>query len=135
MLGKKQSANFKRKMVLWRADNKDLLRKGAFNALRVLGKRRITKPERELIELLDKSKIRHESQFLVNNKFLVDEYLPEVNTIIEADGSYWHSLPRIIKKDKAENAYLKKCGYKVIRIPEGEISNFVIAPLLISGKA
>lgn len=41
----------------------------------------------------------------------------------------YDSMDRIVKKDKAENAYLKKCGYKVIRLPEKDISNFSIASL------
>ena len=45
------------------------------------------------------------------------------------NGSYWHSLDRVMKKDKAENAYLKKCGYKVIRIPEKQVPNFSTSSL------
>ena len=58
-----------------------------------------------------------------NGKFLVDVYIPSLNLIIEADGDYWHSLDRVIKKDKAENAYLKKCGYNFLRLSEMEINN------------
>jgi len=29
----------------------------------------------------------------------------------------------ICKKDKAENAYLKKCGYELLRLPEEEINS------------
>lgn len=65
--------------------------------------------------------IVYETQKLINGKFLVDAYLPDHNIVIEVDGSYWHSLDRVVKKDKAENAYLKKCGYRVIRISEEEI--------------
>jgi very-short-patch-repair endonuclease len=52
-----------------------------------------------------------------------------LNLIIEVDGSYWHSLEKVKKKDKAENAYLQKCGYKVIRIPEEKVSDFSAASL------
>lgn len=62
-------------------------------------------------------------QYKVNNKFLVDAYIPSLNLIIEADGNYWHTLPKIINKDKAENAYLTKCGYKLLRLSEDEINN------------
>lgn len=55
--------------------------------------------------------------------FLVDAYIPKLNLIIEVDGEHWHSLQNIIKKDKAENAYLKKCGYKMLRIREYEIKD------------
>lgn len=64
-----------------------------------------------------------EKQKLINDKFLVDVYIPLTNTIIEVDGEYWHSLKRVVNKDKAENAYLKKCGYNLMRISEKEIKN------------
>ena len=64
-----------------------------------------------------------ERQYLVNGKFLVDAYIPSLNLIIEADGRYWHSLERVIKKDKAENAYLTKCGFDLVRLSEEEINN------------
>jgi very-short-patch-repair endonuclease len=41
----------------------------------------------------------------------------------------------VVKKDKAENAYLNKCGYKVVRIPEKEVSNFSVALFINELKA
>ena len=46
---------------------------------------------------------------------------PCLNLMIEADGKYWHNLEKVKKKDKAENAYLTKCGYKILRLSEKEI--------------
>jgi very-short-patch-repair endonuclease len=60
-------------------------------------------------------------QHPINNKFIVDAYIPDKNIVIECDGDYWHSLEKVIKRDKAKNAYLTKCGYKMLRIPEHEI--------------
>lgn len=73
--------------------------------------------------------IIYEKHYTVNGKFIVDAFLPDHNIVIEVDGSYWHNLDRVKKKDKAENAYLTKCGYKVIRIPEKEVSDFSVASL------
>ncbi len=64
-----------------------------------------------------------EKQKLINGKFLVDVYIPEFNLVIECDGKYWHSLERVVKKDKAENAYLTKCGYNLLRLSEDEINS------------
>ena len=64
-----------------------------------------------------------EKQKLINKKFIVDAYIPAFNLIIEADGSYWHSLTKIKYKDKSENAYLKKCGFNILRLNELEIKN------------
>lgn len=67
--------------------------------------------------------IYFERQKLINDRFLVDAYIPSLNLIIEVDGNYWHNLDRVKRKDKAENAYLKKCGYNLLRLSEKEISD------------
>lgn len=82
-----------------------------------------TSIEKKLYDELKKKRLLFEKQKLINGKFLVDAYIPSLNMIIEADGAYWHSLEKIIKKDKSENSYLKKCGYKLIRLSENEINN------------
>ena len=65
--------------------------------------------------------IDYEEQYLINNKFIVDAYIPGRNLVIEVDGDYWHSLEKTVKKDKAENAYLSKCGFNLLRLPEHTI--------------
>lgn len=92
---------------------------------------RTTKIEKIVYEYLENQKIQFEKQKLINNKFLVDAYIPKFNLIIECDGDYWHSLPNIIKKDKRKNAYLKKCGFKLIRISETSILNRSFVDLLL----
>ena len=64
-----------------------------------------------------------QQQALINGRFLVDAYVPALNLVIECDGEYWHSLERVRKKDKAENAYLTKCGYRVLRLSGSEIQS------------
>ena len=91
--------------------------------------RKPTSIETAVYNELKKAGIVFETQKVVGGKFIVDAYIPSLNLIIEVDGSYWHSLDRIKKKDKAENAYLAKCGYKVLRIPEKEVSQFSTALL------
>ncbi len=80
-----------------------------------------TSIEFKLYQELKNRGLLFETQKLINGKFIVDAYIPSLNLIIEADGNYWHNLERVQKKDKAENAYLKKCGYKLLRLPEHEI--------------
>jgi len=82
-----------------------------------------TSIEKKVYNELKAQGVLFERQKLINGKFLVDAYIPSLNLIIEADGDYWHSLPRVMKKDKAENAYLKKCGYNLLRLPEHEIND------------
>lgn len=80
-----------------------------------------TNIEKLVYDFLILKGIVFEKQYEVNGRFIVDVYIPSLNTIIEADGKYWHSLPHVVKKDNAENAYLKKCGFNVIRLAEEEI--------------
>lgn len=83
-----------------------------------------TKPEIKMKELLDSLKIKHFSQHPLHERFVVDEWLPDYNTVVEVDGIYWHNLPKQIKRDCARNAYLTKCGHRVIRVWENHISSF-----------
>lgn len=82
-----------------------------------------TNIEKIVYDYLEKKGIVFEKQKLINKRFLVDAYIPSLNLIIEADGEYWHNLDKIKRKDKAENAYLKKCGFDLIRLKESAIMN------------
>ena len=82
-----------------------------------------TSIEKKVYEELRLRRLLFETQKIVNGKFLVDAYIPSLNLIIECDGDYWHSLERVKKKDKAENAYLIKCGFNLLRLSETEINN------------
>jgi len=42
--------------------------------------------------------------------------------IIECDGKYWHNREDMKKRDKAKNAYAKKCGFSMLRLTEEEIN-------------
>lgn len=102
--------------------DRNALRRGGLNSRRVLSLGSPTNLEKKLYDTLKNKGLRFEKQYLVNGKFLVDAYIPSLNLIIEADGKYWHELEHIKKKDKAENAYLIKCGYKLLRLSETEIN-------------
>ena len=82
-----------------------------------------TSIEKKVYQELERRGVLFERQKLINGRFLVDVYIPSLNLIIECDGDYWHSLERVKKKDKAENAYLKKCNYKLLRLSEREIKD------------
>ena len=82
-----------------------------------------TSIEKKVYDYLVLKGIIFERQKLINGKFIVDAYIPSLNLIIEADGKYWHTLDRVVKKDKAENAYLTKCGFKMLRLGEDEINS------------
>ena len=45
---------------------------------------------------------------------IADFYLPEQNLIIQCYGTYWHSLPRYIERDKKQNKWIKDNGYDLL---------------------
>lgn len=104
-------------------NKEDRKRYAIMGSLALQNKKGYTSIEKKLYEELKRRGLLFEKQYLVNGRFLVDAYIPSLNLIIEADGNYWHTLDKIVKKDKAENAYLKKCGYKLLRLSEEEINN------------
>ncbi len=79
--------------------------------------------------------IKFDEQVLLADKFLVDVLVPSFDLVIQWDGDYWHCHPRFknpdkrqqrrAKLDKSQDAYLKKCGYKVLRFWESEVKKEV----------
>ena len=74
--------------------------------------------------------VEFEEQVLLFEKFTVDVFVRGV--VIQWDGDYWHGNPNIysklgdmqvknVKQDKACNAYLRKCGVKVLRFWEKDV--------------
>lgn len=102
---------------------KNLLRKGGLNSRKILSLKHPTSIEKTLYDYLLLKGILFEKQKLINGRFIVDVYIPSLNLVIEADGNYWHTLPRVMKKDKAENAYLRKCGFNLVRLTDQEINS------------
>lgn len=57
------------------------------------------------------------------NRYHVDFVLPRRNSVIEWDGSYWHRLLDVLRRDRRKNEYLISLGYQVFRFTESEIRN------------
>lgn len=74
-----------------------------------------TSIEQIMMDALDRSGIEYIFQFPFANKFLCDFKLANCNIIIECDGVYWHSSFKAKRRDKGKDAYLTKCGFKVLR--------------------
>jgi len=73
-----------------------------------------------------------EEQVLLFGKFTVDVLVRSCGLVIQWDGDYWHGNPKVFrnltvvqeskqKHDKASNAYLRKCGMKVLRFWERDV--------------
>jgi len=85
-----------------------------------------TSIETKVKEWLDKKGINYIHPFNLGDKFQCDFYIPALNLIVECDGSYWHSRPDMIKRDKAKDAYAKKCRFHLIRLKEEDIKRGLI---------
>jgi len=86
-----------------------------------------------MMELLDSIKVKFETQKIVHGK-IYDFYIPDKNTLIEVDGSYWHGYGlkieemneiqlRAHKNDQLKDVYAKGLGYELIRVWEHELED------------
>lgn len=81
-----------------------------------------TSIERKTKEWFDRKGINYIHPFNLGDKFQCDFYLPFLNLIVECDGTYWHSREDMKKRDKAKDAYAKKCGFNILRLSEEQIN-------------
>jgi len=81
---------------------------------------KLVSKQKELVKYFTYNK---EQSFFANGKYGLNLIYVDFkcgNAIIEFDGSYWHSFPSIIEKDKRRDLFLISLGYKILRIPEEE---------------
>ncbi len=105
------------------------------NNLKMQNSKKQTKLEREGEEILKSLGILYAAQVLVGQKIVVDAIVPSHSLIIQWDGDYWHGYgchdwrmhpeKRVQKRmynDMSQDAYLKACGYTVLRFWEHEVN-------------
>lgn len=92
---------------------------------------RVSRPEKELRELLFNVGIDFVPSFPIKNK-VFDIYIPSQNLLIEVDGIYWHSRNKTnlntiqrknIENDNIKNGLAKEMGYNLLRVWEDDIKN------------
>jgi very-short-patch-repair endonuclease len=82
--------------------------------------------------ILKRMGLEFEEQALLFGKFTVDVYLRDHGLIVQWDGDYWHGNPRMFMVlnaiqsknmgvDKRCDAYLRKCGLRVLRFWESDV--------------
>jgi very-short-patch-repair endonuclease len=113
-----QSARWK----AWYAAHPEQARANSLRANLILQTTRPTSIERALMVALDTANIAYEFQYVVGDKFLCDFAFPDARLIVETDGSYWHRTPRQKKQDASKDAYLRACGFEVLRLTDVEIT-------------
>lgn len=79
-----------------------------------------TLPERIVENYLLFNNILYVKQY-VYKLGVADFWLPEINTIIEADGDYWHSSPKVIDRDERQTKWLEENDYIVYHFKERDI--------------
>ena len=82
--------------------------------------------------ILDALGVKYEKQVEIGDKFIVDARMPDSAVIIQWDGDYWHGNPDFYDElderqekrrrlDHSQDAYLRTCGYRVLRFWEHEV--------------
>lgn len=64
-----------------------------------------------------------QEQVLMFDKFCVDVLIESKKIIIQWDGTYWHTKEKRRQLDESQDAYMRKCGYNVLRITDLQIKN------------
>lgn len=94
--------------------------------------------ERVGYALLDEMGVQYVRQHVIGGKFTVDAFVPEAGVVVQWDGDYWHGHPvrfpnpdarvrRRMALDISQDAYVAKCGYRVVRVWESELKASVDA--------
>lgn len=79
-----------------------------------------TSIEVAVARVLDALGIVYEAQ-AVFGPWIADFHLPDQKIIIEADGTYWHSLSKQRRLDRSKDSYFRNRGYRMVRLPESDI--------------
>lgn len=118
------------KVVAWRAAHPDESARLSAIAIAAQSKKKPSGLERKLWSLLDGFGVDYEVQAVIKRHFVVDVRIGRL--VIEADGDYWHGHPRLgalterqrkqQARDRSRDAYLRACGYTVVRIWESDMS-------------
>lgn len=129
MYGKKQSEKTKQ-LIREKANGRkrtpdSIIKQREWNIQHPNRKFKDTSIELKIEEELKKRNINYQKQIPLCKVAIVDFYLPEYKIIIQADGDYWHNLPKQKEKDKRQDSILSFNGFNVYRFWEHEINKSV----------
>jgi len=132
---RRKSAESRRGMKVSEETKKKLSEKQKYLLRNNKIKRRQTKPELEMQEILQKMKVKFERSWWIpkiEEAYPADFYLPKHHCVIECDGKYWHNYPIGNGKDHRRTKQMLEAGYKVLRFWEGEITEDAVRSGLAS---
>jgi len=104
-------------------EGREKIRQNALRNYHCFSKKK-TSIELKLENEFKKRNIEFTQQAIILNKYRTD-FLIEDNIVVEADGDYWHNLPRIQEKDKIRDKAMIENGFIVFRFWEHEINEDV----------
>ena len=77
------------------------------------GGARTSLTEEQGAQLLDRLGIVYERQ-VPYGRWVVDFYLPELDTYLEVHGAYWHDMPKVMERDQRKREKIEIDGHRVI---------------------
>lgn len=80
-----------------------------------------TSIERALMAELEKQEMVYEHEYPITG-WVLDFAFPDHRLAVEADGTYWHSLPNVIEKDARKDKSLAEMGWRVLHFTEDQIN-------------
>lgn len=104
-------------------DKEHIIKNSIKGNLEQQNKKGLNKLELSGRKILEDIGVDFQEQVLMFNKFLVDILLEKQKIIIQWDGEYWHTKQKRVLLDRSQDAYLKECGYNVLRITDKQIKN------------
>ena len=94
-----------------------------------------TSIEKIIRDFLESNNITHRTQYHIG-RFIADFYIPNINTIIECNGDFWHANPKLYdsnnlhkiqikntERDKRKDIFVKSKGMDLIILWEYDINN------------
>lgn len=84
--------------------------------------RKETSIEAAIRVLLDDLDVAYSQEHQIDF-YTCDFLIASSRLVIECDGSYWHSLDKVFRRDKKKDKYLAAKGYVVLRLPEQRIKS------------
>lgn len=97
---------------------------------------RMTRVEALGYALLDSVGVDYRRQVSFGGKFTPDAVIPAARLVVQFDGDYWHDRagtstePRIQRRvalDRSQDAYVRACGWEVVRFWESELRDIPAA--------
>jgi very-short-patch-repair endonuclease len=103
-------------------------------ALSQQAQQRVSSVETTLLNALINAGLTPVAQYPIA-PYTIDYAFPAYRLAVECDGDYWHSTPWQKKKDNQRDGYLKKQGWRTLRIKEKQIKTDVAACVALVIKA